>query len=58
MHLENLKNMMTISKEFDSIKYMRNQRNILADKLLNMTNDEVVAYFQQVKLRSTVKPSA
>lgn len=48
----------TIIKQFDSVKYMREQREKLSKKLVNMTKEEIVTYFKQKRLENTVKPSA
>lgn len=45
-------------KKFDAVKYMREQRQRLSEKLAEMTKEEVVAYFRQKKLENTIKPSA
>ncbi len=45
-------------KEFDAVQYMRTQRDILSQKLANMTKEEVIAYFNKKKMQNTVKPSA
>jgi len=48
---------MTMKKdEFDSIKYTRQQRDILSKKLLKMSPTEVVSYFDKIKTSTTVKP--
>ena len=57
-HQENLKNMKTIDKQFDAVKYMRQQRDKLSERLSKMTNAEVVAYFKKRKAELTVRPSA
>jgi len=48
----------TIDKKFDSVKYMREQRQQLSEKLIKMTKEEVVEYFRKKRLENTVKPSA
>ena len=48
----------TINKKFDSVKYMREERQKLSGLLANMTQEEIVAYFRQKKTLNTVKPSA
>ena len=50
--------MKTINKEFDAVIFMRNQRNKLSEKLAKMTKEEIVAYFKQVKTKTTIKPCA
>ena len=58
VHQENLKNMKTINKEFDAVKFMRQQRDKLSEKLVKMTKEEIIAYFKQVKTNTTIKPCA
>ena len=43
---------------FDAIKYMRQQREKLSEKLSKMTKLEIVEYFRKRKLESNIKPSA
>lgn len=50
--------MKTINKEFDAVKFMRLQRDKLSEKLAKMTKEEIIAYFQQVKSKTTIKPCA
>ena len=50
--------MKTIEKTFDAVKYMRQQREQLSDKLSTMTKLEIVDYFKQKKLVSQIKPCA
>ncbi len=45
-------------KNFDAVKYMREQRQRLNEKLLTMTKKEIIEYFRQKELKNTVKPSA
>lgn len=47
-----------IEKEFDAVRYMRQQRNELSEKLAKMSNTEIVAYFKRGELKARVKPSA
>ena len=58
VHLENLKNMKTIEKQFDAVKFMRQQRDKLSDKLSKMTKAEVIEYFKRRKRETTIKPCA
>ena len=44
-------------KAFDSVKFMRQQRDLLTEKLSKMTEEEIVAYFQK-KSKVGVKPSS
>jgi hypothetical protein len=48
----------TTDKKFDAVKYMREQRQKISEKLSKMTKEEIVEYFRQKKLENTVKPSA
>ena len=50
--------MKTINKEFDAVKFMRQQRDKLSEKLVKMTKEEIIAYFKQVKTNTTIKPCA
>jgi hypothetical protein len=50
--------MKTINKEFDAVKFMRTQREKLSSKLSKMTKQEIVAYFNSVKMKATTKPCA
>ena len=57
-HQENLKNMKTIEKQFDAVKFMRQQRDKLSDKLSRMTKTEIIEYFSRRKGETAIKPSA
>lgn len=48
----------TIDKKFDAVKYMREQRQILTEKLSKMTKEEIIEYFRRKKRENTVKPCA
>jgi hypothetical protein len=48
----------TSEKEFDAIKFMRQQRDKLSEKLSKMTNKEILEYFKNSKSDSSVKPCA
>lgn len=48
----------TINKSFDAVKYMREEREKLSEKLSKMTNEEILDYFRQKKHQNAVKPSA
>jgi len=50
--------MKTSNKEFDVVKFMREQREKLSEKLTKMSKEEIVAYFKQVKLNKSIKPTA
>jgi hypothetical protein len=48
----------TIDKKFDSVKFMREQRQKITAKLSKMTKQEIVEYFKKQRLKNTVKPCA
>lgn len=50
--------MKTIEKTFDSVKFMRQQRDKLSEKLAKMTKQEVLEYFKKRKTQTKIKPSA
>lgn len=50
--------MKKIEKDFDAVKFMRQQRDRLSKKLSKMTKEEIVEYFQKKKDKSTPKPTA
>ena len=50
--------MKTNEKTFDAVKFMRQQRDILSDKLSKMTKEEVLEYFRKRKTQMTIKPCA
>ena len=58
VHLENLKNMKTIEKQFDAVKFMRQQRDKMSEKLSKMTKTEIIEYFKRRKKEATIKPCA
>ncbi len=47
----------TTEKQFDAVKYMRQQRDKLSDKLAKMTKAEIGEYFRKRKLEIKTKPS-
>ncbi len=47
-----------IEKKFDAVKFMRQQRDKLSDKLSRMTKEEIVEYFRKKNIKSAVRPSA
>lgn len=49
--------MKTTEKPFDAVKYMRQERDKLSEKLSKMTKAEILDYFQKNKARSIIKPS-
>jgi len=46
----------TSKKTFDSVKFMREQREKLSEKLSKMTKEEIVEYFKRRKQESLIKP--
>jgi len=48
----------TPEKTFDAVKFMREQRQKLSDKLSKMTKEEIIEYFKKMKLENSVKPCA
>ncbi len=50
--------MKTTEKTFDAVKYMRQQRDKLSEKLAKMTKEEILEYFRKRKAEMTIKPSA
>jgi len=55
--LNGLKNMKTSEKQFDAVKFMRQQRDRLSSMLSKMTKEEIVEYFRKKAIETTVKPS-
>jgi len=58
VHQENLRNMKTIEKTFDAVKFMREQRDKLSDKLAKMTKEEILEYFKKRNTQTAIKPCA
>ena len=50
--------MKTTEKTFDAVKFMRQQRDKLSEKLSKMTKEEILEYFKKRKSQTTVKPCA
>ena len=48
----------TIKKTFDAVRFMRDQRQRLSEKLANMTKEEIIEYFKKKKTDNSVKPRA
>ena len=48
----------TIKKTFDAVKFMREQRQRLSEKLSTMTKEEIIEYFRTRKLENSVKHCA
>ncbi len=45
-------------KTFDAVKFMRQQRDTLSEKLSKMTKAEILEYFKNRKKKTTIKPCA
>jgi len=50
--------MKTIEKQFDAVKFMRQQRDKMSEKLSKMTKAEIVEYFKRRKAETNTKPCA
>jgi len=50
--------MKTTEKTFDAVKFMRQQRDKLSEKLAKMTKKEILEYFSKRKTHTTTKPCA
>ena len=48
----------TTDKKFDAVKYMREQRKRVTEKLSKMTRQEIVEYFKKRRTEATTKPSS
>lgn len=46
------------TKDFDSVKFMRQERDRIAKELSKMSPEEVVEYFKKNQPKERVKPSA
>jgi len=50
--------MKTTQKTFDAVKYMRQQRDKLSEKLSKMSKEEILEYFKKRFKQSSIKPCA
>jgi hypothetical protein len=50
--------MKTTEKAFDAVKFMRQHRDNLSEKLSKMTKEEILEYFKKQKSQLTIKPCA
>lgn len=50
--------MKTPEKTFDAVKFMRQQRDKLSNKISKMSKEEILEYFYKRKSEMTVKPSS
>jgi len=48
--------MKTPEKTFDAVKFMRQQRDKLSNKISKMSKEEILEYFYKRKSQMTVKP--
>ena len=53
-----MNNEYTPEKQFDAVKFMRQQRDNLTEKLSKMTKSEIIEYFKSRKTETMVKPCA
>ncbi len=49
--------MKTIEKTFDAVDFMRQQREKLSEKLVQMSKAEIIDYFKDIKNKSKINPS-
>jgi hypothetical protein len=45
-------------KEFDAVRFIRDQRKLISEKLCGMTKAEILAYFKKKQEEGGVRPSA
>ena len=50
--------MKTTEKTSDTVKFMRQERDKLSEKLSKMTKEEIIEYFNKRKSQTKIKPSA
>lgn len=50
--------MKTTEKTFDAVRFMRQQRNKISEKLAQMSKEEILEYFKKRKIELTNKPGA
>jgi hypothetical protein len=50
--------MKTIEKTFDTVQFMRQQRDKLSKELSKMTKEEILEYFQKSSSLTKIKPCA
>lgn len=50
--------MKTTEESFDAVKFMRQQRDKLSEKLDKMSKEEILEYFNKRKSQATIKPCA
>jgi len=47
-----------IQKDFDAVKYMREQRDKLSEELSKMNESEIIEFFKNLSMLQKIKPSA
>jgi hypothetical protein len=47
-----------VEKKFDAVKFMRQQRDKLSEKLSRMSKEEIVEYFRKKDIKTAVRPGA
>jgi hypothetical protein len=50
--------MKTTEKSFDAVKFMRQQREKLSEKLSKMSKEEILEYFKARKSQTNILPCA
>jgi ADP-dependent phosphofructokinase/glucokinase len=50
--------MKTSINSLDAVKYMRQQRDELSEKLSKMNKEEILEYFKKRKAQTSIKPCA
>jgi hypothetical protein len=50
--------MKTTEKTSDTVKFMRQERDKLSEKLSKMPKEEIIEYFNKRKSQTIIKPSA
>jgi len=50
--------MKTTEKAFDAVKFMRQQRDNLSEKLSKMTKQEILEYFKKRSVQTKIRPCA
>ncbi len=50
--------MKTTEKTFDAVKFMRQQRDKLSEKLAKMTKEEILEYFKKRQAQTKIRPCA
>lgn len=50
--------MKTTEKTFDAVKFIRQQRDKLSEKLAKMTKKEILEYFKRKQAQGQIRPGA